>query len=577
MHEQEYYFSLKSLFLPLTTKKTIWIIVIVSFIVFFYMLFNNFVLDDLTYIQFNTDIHSFNIEKIFGNSFFNDSSYYRPIAALYFTILYLSFDNTTFFYHVFQLAFHITDVVLLFLVFKHFFNRKLSLFLSLIFLVHPIQVESVSYISASDSTIFFLFGIIALLLSLKNEITLRRLMGISGLLLLSLLTKETGFLFLVVIFFYSLLFKRKYLVKFSIAFVIITLLYCFIRFIIGGVFFTKPNAIPISGLTLFERFINVPAIIYYYIKTIFLPLQLVVDQQWIIKTVDFPNFYYPLIIVISFFLFIAAFIFYLRSNRKPISLFMFFLLWFIMGLLITLPFFPIDATVADRWMYFPMAGFLGMLGVILSSIKITKYKIKTVGYISGSLILLFLSLRTMVRDTNWYDPITLYSHDSQIQTNYDLENWRTLEYASMNKYDEAIQHYKKSAALYPYEVTFSNLAHTYRQSDDNNKAKEYYIKTLNAQYISPIHKQVTEDAYEGLADLSVLSNKPNDALLFIETLLRKYPKSGKLWADLAMNEYKLHNQKAALNAAFKAKVLTPDDNINYIYSQILNNQPINLP
>src|SRR6266700_2801169 len=91
-----------------------------------------------------------------------------------------------------SLIIHITDTFLLFFLLKRFFNRTLALFLSLVFLVHPLQVESVAWIAAADNPLFFLFGISALLLSVKDRVSLKRLIGLCCLLLLSLLTKETA-------------------------------------------------------------------------------------------------------------------------------------------------------------------------------------------------------------------------------------------------------------------------------------------------------------------------------------------------------------------------------------------------
>jgi len=92
---------------------------------------------------------------------------------------------------------------------KHFFSKKVSLVLSLFFLIHPIQVESVVFIAQTVSPLLFLFGISAVVLSLRDEISLKRAGIISSLLLLSFLTKETGFLFLFIILLYRVLVKKN--------------------------------------------------------------------------------------------------------------------------------------------------------------------------------------------------------------------------------------------------------------------------------------------------------------------------------------------------------------------------------
>src|SRR5258708_18251362 len=183
-------FSIKFFFVPLTTAKAITWIVIIGIIVYANMLFNGFVWDDKTFILTNSDIHSINISFLFGSNSFNSLGQYRPVPAFYFATLYALFKDNPFFYHLLQLLVHIVNSILVFKLFNKFFNKELSLVSSIFFLIHPIQVESVSYIASSDNPLFFLCGISALLLSLKEQLDLKRYILIFALLLLSVLTKE---------------------------------------------------------------------------------------------------------------------------------------------------------------------------------------------------------------------------------------------------------------------------------------------------------------------------------------------------------------------------------------------------
>src|SRR5438045_1114112 len=145
MHESEQDFSIKSLFVPLITVKAINTIIFVGIIVFFNCLFNPFVIDDRFYITENPSIHHINLYESFfiKDIKFNALGQYRPIPALYFSSLFSLFSTTPFFYHFLQVSLHIIGTILLFLYLKHFFHRAVALLLSLVFLVHPLQVESV--------------------------------------------------------------------------------------------------------------------------------------------------------------------------------------------------------------------------------------------------------------------------------------------------------------------------------------------------------------------------------------------------------------------------------------------------
>lgn len=152
----------------LTKLKVVNLIVLLGIITFANCIFNKFVLDDYSFIVNNPEVHRLNIFASFGKNMFNGLGYYRPIPAIYFSSLYSIFTTNQFFYHFIQITLHIANTFLVFVLFKKLFSEKLSLFLSLIFLIHPIQVESVSYIAAAGNPLFFLFGITAFILSQKN-------------------------------------------------------------------------------------------------------------------------------------------------------------------------------------------------------------------------------------------------------------------------------------------------------------------------------------------------------------------------------------------------------------------------
>ncbi len=575
MSYQEQEFSMKKLFVPLTTFKAIHIIVIVGFIVFGNMLFNGFVWDDKIYIIFNPDVHSIDFFKLIGHNFFNTDGQYRPIPALYFATFYSLFKDITFFYHFFQLVLHIVNTSLLFIVLNNFFNKKLSLILSLIFLVHPIQVESVSYIASSGNPLFFLFGIIALLLSMKDKIDKGRVVLICCFLLLSFLTKETGLLFFLLILLYRFLFRKNGMFFFIYG-LITVIVYIFLRISIAGIYLTERDLTPIARLSISERLINIPEITLYYIKTFFFPIQLAIHQQWIITSTDFLSFYLPLLLNLLFIL--ALFFLGIHLLKKEITVFkkfLFFFFWFLLGLGFHMQVFPLDMTVADRWFYFSIVGILGLLGFGLQEIS-KKNQFKNIVILTAVIILILLSVRTMVRNTNWKDAISLYEHDRKIHTNYNIENNLGAEYGSLHQYEKALEHYKNSAKFLPMKANLYNIGYMYEKMGDNQRSKEYYFKAVAVSEYFQMEGRNVSVPHERLGRLLVLTDKPEIARDFAKSALQIYPNKASLWLDLAISEFKLGNQEEALTAAEKAKTLLPNEGTNYFYIQILNKQPIDL-
>src|SRR5207249_2274788 len=101
-----------------------------------------------------------------GSTFFNGNSqiaignYYRPLLTTYFAGIYSLSGANYFLFHFFQLLLHIVNTIMVFFFLKHFLKGAITLFLSLLFLVHPINSEVVFYISDAQEVLFFFFGML---------------------------------------------------------------------------------------------------------------------------------------------------------------------------------------------------------------------------------------------------------------------------------------------------------------------------------------------------------------------------------------------------------------------------------
>lgn len=505
-------------------------ITIVGFLVYFKILFNGFVWEDKPLIIDNPMGHGFNIFS--SSNSFNLEGQYRPVTAFYSALIYAFFHGSSFFSHLFQIGLHIINTIAIFILFQRFFKRFISLYLAILFLVHPINVESIAYFGSFNNPLFFMFGVGALLLSMKGD-TRRKKIAIFSLLLLSIFTRETGMLFLVIIPLYQYIFKRKHFyVSFGLA-IIVLVIYFAVKLNVG--LYVPQYAAPISTLTFIDRMIHVPAIVWYYIKTFFLPLNLSVYQTWTITGTTLDGFYFPLVFDLFFFVGVAVFgVFLYQNYKRSFIVYIFFTIFFSLGLLLHLQIVPLDMIVADRWFYFPIVGLIGMIGCLIETMQIrnNKWKITAIGFLS--MILVIFSIQTVIRTGDWYDTIKLFTHDRKINDNYVLENYLGGEYYSQKQYDRAIMSYEKSMLLFPNKVATSNLS-----------------------------------------ELLAFYGSPKKARDFIENALTHYKEDGGLWADLAIAEYKLGNFQKALAAAKQAKKLLPIKKINDLYTQILNQKPLN--
>src|SRR6266567_794925 len=641
LNEQD--FPFRQFFINLTTKKAVSIIAILGVLVYCNALFGAFVWDDVHQIQHNDTVQSLsNFPKFFSDPRIGDNlsvMFYRPLLYVALSLIYSVLGAQTFFFHAFQITLHIANAIILYFLLNALFDtiathtnrnaakvkekewknlsgsqkikylrkhgspmqashvptvqtsRLLSLFLSLLFLVHPINVEAVAYISGLNDPLYFLFGASALYLSLKEQISMKRMLIIGVLLLCSLFSKETGILFLLILLFLQFLFKKKTLLSFFIVEVVTLLIYSFMRFAIGGIFFGNTNPAPIEKLSFLARLANIPQIVLHYLHTMFFPLGLAVDQKWIVTKITVQDFYLPLLLDSLFFFALGIGGVYIYKHKKNyFPVYIFFFLWFISGLLLLIQIFPLEMTVADRWFYFPLIGILGMLGVGIQMLlfppnekgsALVKYKKANMVVVwFGVIVLLLLSVRTIVRNTNFRDEITLFTHDSQLQDNDELEQQIGVDYEHAGNSKAALPHAQKSVSLNPTPNNLFNLGYIYEvDSNDTKKAEEYYYKgIIVAETYYPVgqkHDPNDIKMYEEFIQLLIVNNRNYGAAEKIATKgLQYFPNSNTLWAELALSEYLLQKQNEALIAAEKAKTLAPNEVNKYLYTRIADRKEI---
>lgn len=566
--------SIKSWFVPFTTTKAITFIILIGLSVYFNVFFNGFVWDDKSYIINYPQVHSVDLINSFKPNLFNTGSQYRPIPVVYFSTLYSLFNTQPFFYHFLQILIHIVNSVILFLILKHFFSKAPSFLLSLVFLVHPINVESVAYIGASGNPLFFLFGSVALLTSLKKKMDFRIVPLVSFFLLLALLTKETAILFALIILTYTYIFKKKWLLMQFIATIGSIAAYALIRFGIGGIFFEKLELTSVARLTFIQRLANIPAVVFYYLKTFLYPDKLSIGQDWIIKEITFESFYLSIIIetILLFLLFYIVTFLYIK-RRKGFKVFIFFLVWFLGGLILHSQIVALDWTVADRWFYFTLAGLAGVTGIILENFTPKKMKILTT--IILALVIGLLSIRTIERNPNWKDAITLYEHDTKIYQTWDLENNLGAEYKYIGNQEKALEHYLYSVDIFPFETNLLNVGIVYGNLGNTIKAMEYFYKAYNAKSYARGHER-SLTTYQNLVQTLLISKEPEKAEAILEEAVADYPESSVMWVLVAITKQRLDKDTDASSAAKRALELQNDDLSGYIYKKIQDNSKIEI-
>jgi len=248
-----------------------------------------------------------------------------------------------------------------------------------------------------------------------------------------------------------------------------------------------------------------------------------------------------------------------------LKIFHFFILWFGISLAPVLNIVPLDMTMAERWLYFPLIGFLGAasFAAVNAAQKLTPKKQKIAATLLA-IVIAALGVRTIARNNDWRNGLSLYGHDISLaaaispQGNYDLENNYGVELFRAGRFDDAKKHFEKSIALQPnWEYPQNNLGAALEREGDLNGALVQYRKAAKMGYYL---------AHENTAGILIRMKRYDEARKFIEDSLLKMPQNVNL-------QFKLAYLYAADNAGNKDKLAR--QKAVYLLSLILQSDPQN--
>ena len=438
------------------------IIIVVTYLVFQNTLENNFVFDDESVIIGNTSIKDIsNIPKFFtADEGFHKviGRYYRPVVSSTYAIDYSIWELDPYGFHLTNIIIHIISCLLLFKILTTLFSRYkyrnlISMFSTLIFAVHPIHTEAVSWVSGrTDSlvTLFFFASFLFYIEYTKEPDSVK-----SGkekqstsnrnyfYLILSvffyatgLLTKEMIVTMPVIIVLYDLVYRKKdldYVKENMISYILffgVTLIYLILRYsLLKDIperetylyFFGKDYTVVIGTMLktipVYFRLLIAPFPLLYHYNGVIPDAKSLIDSA-----------------VIFSFLFVAFLVFIAVYFYKKDSIIAFCILFFLVSLAPVMNIIPTMNLMAERFLYFTSFA-LVLLICHLAMVGSSKrdFSMLTIGMV---IIIGSLSYLTYLRNIEWKDNDTLYMSAKGVDGTVLLVNEGNI-YANNKKYDDA--------------------------------------------------------------------------------------------------------------------------------------------
>ncbi|MFA5362875.1 MAG: tetratricopeptide repeat protein [Candidatus Omnitrophota bacterium] len=283
-------------------KNYFWAIILIGlavFSVYFVCLPNNFIFDDYHMIVKNNFLkHADSLPQFFKGDI---TSYpiargmYRPLLMLTFAFDYFLGGVRPYGYHLVNIFIHFLNAYLLYILLGYFlkgFNFSARLGLALLFCVHPLNTESVAYVSSRSillGSLFVFAGFYAYLLWRESGNRRYYLLSVLSY-AAALLTKETGLVFILLLAAYELVYAKDFtwetiqgvLRRLSVFFAVTFLYLALIKAVSGSVFglFGTAKAASSVQRPFVSNILTQSAVSFFYLFLFFFPFNLCVDHAF---------------------------------------------------------------------------------------------------------------------------------------------------------------------------------------------------------------------------------------------------------------------------------------------------------
>ena len=353
-------------------------------------------------------------------------NFYRPLVSASFMLDYQlaggpaptpsgtvkEADLSTLIFHVTNIFWHAAAALLFALMLRGLgAPRFVQLLAPLIFAVHPLHTEAVAYISgrADMMSAAAIFGAVCfVILSFREEKLLWGLAGASACFVGGLLSKESTLIFPFLLALLLPLMRENANVleqqekpSFLLALVplapaaVILGVYMLLRATVLR--FAEGSASTPSPLS--QRLVETAQALGMYVKLLFIPTGLHME-----RVLHDVSMVYALAGVVFLAGMLAVIVVSLRKGRGRIAA---GCAWFLVSWLPISGIFPLNAPMAEHWMYVPMAGFWWAFTELIHAACRRKTLLRAAGVVLVAVCIVFTGL-TARRNLDWHDNVTLF-------------------------------------------------------------------------------------------------------------------------------------------------------------------------
>jgi tetratricopeptide (TPR) repeat protein len=463
-------------------------------------------------------------------------------------------------YHAMNLLIHILNSILVYffviLTLKTPFLRKsslkvhskhIALVTGLLFVVHPVQTQAVTYICqrfASLATFFYLMSITAYIRSRISESSSQR-RAMYALCLISTViamkTKENTFTLPLMIMLYEFMFLKESSKK--RVFYLLPLLLTMLIIPLTVIDFDRPFGEALGGATQthtevsrHDYFVTQFRVIVTYLRLLFLPVNQNLDYDYQI----FHSFFNPQVFTSFLFLlllFCSAVYFYYQSRKRnpELRLITFGIFWFFLALSVESSIILLHVIYEHR-VYLPSAGAFVVTATsvfyVANKLKDRRPELEKAVMPLFALIIIVLSCTAYARNTVWQSKTNLWEDvvrksPGKVRGHFNLGK----HYQDKGLIERAAESYKTVLRLKPdHAEAYNNLGNIYSSKGMTSEAIEHYQTALNLKpdYI---------DVYNNIGNSYRIKGLTDKAIKYYQIALRLRPDYAEAYYNLGVAYY----------------------------------------
>jgi protein O-mannosyl-transferase len=540
--------------------------------------------------NYDDNIYLAEIEKVSDLTFSNImtifSSYmagnYHPLTILSLTIDFKLFGLNHFPFHVVNLLFHCANVLLVFWLIYLLIKRfEAAVIVSLFFAIHPMHVESVTWIVERKDllyTFFYLLSLISYILYIKDDKNHKFIILALILFLLSLFSKPAAMslapLIILIDYYFSRGFSLKIMLE-KIPFFLLSVVFGILTILSQKSLHALNNFSP--DISIIDRVFMVCYSTMFYIVKFFLPFNLSAIYYYPeLAGGKLPMIYYfaPLGIALIVFLIIK-----LKKIRQEL---LFGFLFYFLTIALVLQFLPVGfAIAADRYSYVPYIGLLFIAAKLYCGFVDNDYHNFTIIRRNYIIIIILTSafvcsLISYERNKIWKDGIILFNNivEQYPETGHAYFGRANGKYDRGNFKDALIDYNEAIKRNFKHPIIYSNLGGCYFMMDSLKKAMDKFDKVLKmdstfamSYYGRAMVKQKINDfvgaiedykksvkynynlpqSYNAIGYILLNRNDLQGALSYINLALKYNPKFSIAYNNKGTAEYYMKKYNEALN------------------------------